>query len=124
MMLDKHIVWDHNLVQVRLLQAETAKCLREIVGEKNFSRMINMMIKDYTWLENYATQYLDVLNVRFLGMDREKRLKNLSIMAKRLTERGDEYKSIKRTVTEAASEHKCHPDDIRLKLEYPEHIDW
>lgn len=27
-------------------------------------------------------------------------------------------------VTEAAREYDCNPEDIRLKLEYPEQIDW
>lgn len=124
MMLDKPVIWDHNITQMRLLQAEVAKCLQEIVEGKTYSRMINMMILDYTWLENYVTQYLDVLNVRFLEMDRVKRLKNISIMAKRLTDKSDEYRSIQRTVTEAAREYNCNPEDISLKLEYPEQIDW
>lgn len=124
MMLDKSVIWDHDLAQVRLLQAEVAKCLQETVEGKTYSRMINMMIQDYTWLENYRTQYLDVLNVRFLDMDSAKRLKNLSIMAKRLTEKGDEYRSIERTVLEAAREYSRSPDDVRLNLSYPEEIDW
>ncbi|MHB8131635.1 MAG: DUF6904 family protein [Mobilitalea sp.] len=124
MMLDKSVIWDHNIAQIRLLQSEVAKCLQDTIEGKTYSRMINMMIKDYAWLENYITQYLDVLNVRFLDMDREKRLKNLSIMAKRLTEKGDEYRSIERTILEAAKEYNRSPEDISLKLEYPEQIDW
>jgi len=77
-----------------------------------------------TWLEKYITQYLDVLNVRFLDMDKSKKLKNLSIMAKRLTEKNDEYRSIERTILEAAKEYNRSPEDIRLNLEYPEQIDW
>ena len=86
--------------------------------------MMNLMIKDYTWLENYPTQYLDVLNVKFLDMDRVKRLKNLSITVKRLTEKNDEFRAIQSTILEAAREFKCSIEDVRLKLEYPEHIDW
>jgi hypothetical protein len=33
------------------------------------------MNKDYTWFDNYTWQYLDILNCRFINMDREKRLK-------------------------------------------------
>lgn len=123
-MVDKSVIWDHNLTQIRLLQAEVAKCLQETVEGKTYSRMMNMMIKSYAWLEDYATQYLDVLNLKFLDMDKVKRLKNLSILAKRLTEKGDEYRSIEGTVAEAAMEYNCNPEDIRLKLEYPEEIDW
>ena len=34
MMLDKSVIWDHNITQIRLLQAEVAKCLEEIVEAK------------------------------------------------------------------------------------------
>jgi hypothetical protein len=39
--------------------------------------MMNLMNKDYTWVDGYATQYLDILNCRFLDMSREKRLKSI-----------------------------------------------
>ncbi|WP_407309946.1 DUF6904 family protein [Desulfosporosinus sp. SB140] len=124
MMLDKSVIWDHNLAQIRLFQAEAAKCLQEAVEGKTYSRMINMMVVDYPWLEGYITQYLDVLNVRFLDMDRENRKKNLSIMVKRLTEKGKEYRSVERTILEAAEEYDRNPNDIRLNIEYPDQIDW
>lgn len=124
MMLDKFVIWDHNISQTRLFQSEVAKCLQETVEGRTYSRMMNMMIQDYTWLEKYFTQYLDLLNIRFLDMDKEKRLKNLSIMAKRLTEKGDEYRSVERTILEAAREYHSSPNDVRLRLEYPEEIDW
>jgi hypothetical protein len=48
--------------------------------------MMHLLNKDYTWLEGYAEQYVDLLNIRFLDMDKEKRLKSLPTIAKRLSE--------------------------------------
>lgn len=84
------------------------------------------MIKDYTWMaEDYFTQYLDVLNVEFLKMKKEKRVKHLTVLAKRLTETNSEkYLSVKETIMDAANKWGQHPDEIRLQLDYPDPIEW
>jgi hypothetical protein len=60
------------------------------------------MNKDYTWLDNYTWQYLDVLNYQFIAMDSEKRLKSIPTMAKRLAEQGKEYRRFRAVVKAAA----------------------
>jgi len=57
-------------------------------------------------------------------MDKEKRLKNIPIMAKRLAEQGQEYREIKSEVIEAARTNNCSVDDIRPRLKYPDEIEW
>lgn len=86
------------VTSMRLLQAAVAKCIKTVVSEAAFSRMMNLMNQSYMLTDDYATQYVDVLNCRFLAMNKEKRLKNISVMAKRLAEQGDEYKAIKSEV--------------------------
>ena len=47
--------------------------------------------------------------------------------AKRIAEYScsDEHNEIKEVVAEAAREHKCGPEDIRLEgIEYPDDIEW
>jgi hypothetical protein len=76
--------------------------------------MMNLMNKKYLCLAGYTTQYLDLLNFRFLQMSEEKRLKSISIMAKRLVEQDNEYKLIRSKVMAVAEEHKCSVMDISL----------
>jgi len=120
----KHPQWDKTTAAVRKLQAAVAVGLQQTVSEASYKRMINMMTSDYIWFDGYATQYLDILNCRFLAMNREKRLKNIPTMAKRLAEQSQEYKEVKSEVVEAARMHNCSVYDIRPRLEYPEDIDW
>lgn len=120
----KHQQWDKTTAAVRKLQATVSECIKQTVSDASYKRMINMMIRDYTWFDGYATQYLDILNCRFLGMDKEKRLKNIPIMAKRLAEQGQEYREIKSEVIEAARIHNCSVEDIRPQLDYPDEIEW
>ncbi|MEW5785409.1 MAG: hypothetical protein AB1767_10110 [Bacillota bacterium] len=117
-------LWDKTIATVRKLQAAVADCLKQTVSEAAYKRMINSMIRDYPWVDYYATQYLDILNCRFIDMDREKRKKNITIMAKRLVEQGQEYQEVRRDVMAAARNHNCSVDNIRVNTEYPEEIDW
>lgn len=57
-------------------------------------------------------------------MNREKRLKGIPTMAKRLTELGDEYRQVKAEVVAAAKKYNTTEDNIRSQVDYPEHIDW
>lgn len=122
--LDFHVIWDNNISQVRMLQSAVCNCLRETVSEASFTRIIHLLNKDYTWLEGYAEQYVDFLNIKFLEMDKDTRLKRIPTIAKRLSEEGTEYRMIKDEVYHAAIKNNCQIDDIRLSMEYPENIDW
>ena len=124
-MLDKRNIWDGSIAQVRLLQAAIAKCIKEVVSPTSFSRMMNLLNHDYTWTDGYFTQYLDVLNIKFINMDKEKRLKSIPTMAKRLNEHDAEYRGIESVVLEGAREFNCPNDIVRFEgIEYPEEIVW
>jgi hypothetical protein len=123
-MMDRLNIWDESIAHVRVLQAATAKCIKKTVSEASFSRMMNLMNKDYTWVDKYITQYLDILNCRFLEMNNEKRLKSIPIMVKRLVEQGDEYRRVKTDVVAAAKKYNTTEDNIRAQIDYPEHIEW
>lgn len=122
--LDFHVIWDNNVSQVRMFQSAICGCLQETVSEASFTRIIHLLNKDYTWLEGYAEQYVDFLNIKFLQMNKDERLKRIPTIAKRLAEEGNDYRMIKDQVYHAAKENNCEIDDIRLSMEYPENIEW
>lgn len=86
------------------------------------------MTPSTTWVidkyEGYATQYLDMLNIKFIDMDREKREKNLSIFAKRLAEQDQQYLKQKRQIEEVAREDGVHVNNVIYTKEYPEFLEW
>ncbi|MCL5781501.1 MAG: hypothetical protein M1119_11555 [Firmicutes bacterium] len=123
-MLDRLNIWDESIAHVRVFQAAIAKCIKKTVSEASFRRMMNLMNKDYTWVDGYATQYLDILNCRFLDMSREKRLKSIPTIAKRLAELGDEYRQVKAEIVVAAKKYNTAENNIRALVDYPEHIEW
>ncbi len=119
-----NVIWDASLAQVRMFQAAVWSCIERTVPPTVLGRIRNLMLHSRTSYANYATQYLDVLNIRFLKLNSEKRVKNISIMAKRLVEMDDEYWGYWNGINRAARAYGCAPEDIRLQIEYPEEIDW
>ena len=125
-LMDKKNLWDSHIATARLFQSLVINCLKEAVTEASFKRILNLLHKDYTWTDGYATQYLDMLNIRYLNMeDKEERAKSLSSLVKRMTEKGKEYQEIERGVRETARANNCSTEDISLSnWNYPEEIDW
>jgi hypothetical protein len=122
--LDRRNIWDASIAQVRIFQAGVADCMRETVTESSFTRMMSLMNRDYIWMGKYITQYIDILNGRFLEYSPEKRLKFIPTMAKRLAEQGNEYMEVRSDVIAAAQQYNCPAENIRFSEDYPEEIEW
>jgi hypothetical protein len=122
--LDKRNLWDENIAWVRSLQAAAAKCIKDIVSDTSFKRMMNMINKDNTWVDSLLTQYVDILNCRFLKMNNKKRLKNIPVIARSLAGPGDEYRQIRDEIMTAARKYSTTADNISLEYDYPEQIEW
>ncbi|BAC14783.1 hypothetical protein [Oceanobacillus iheyensis HTE831] len=121
-----HSKWDLTVLTVRKFQATINQCLRETIPPQTFKLMMKNMNKYSVHFQYYFDQYLDQLNIRFLEWNKEKRLKNISIMAKRIAEQGKEYQQLKEEISEAAFKYNCNPTELRYSKEYPEYeeIDW
>ena len=124
MFLSKELIWDHSLAMIRGFQAAIAQCIKDTVSPSTYSRVKNLMMKDYAWFDGYTWQYLDILNCRFIEMDKDKRLKNIPIMAKRLAERGDEYLRLRTEVIAAAERYNTSSEGIAVSVDYPDVIEW
>lgn len=125
--MDKKVIWDETITTIRRFQAAFVKCVKDTLAEPTFARWLNVMNSDHIFIEDIAVQYIDLINIKYINMSKEKRLKNLSPLAKRIAEfrYNDEHKEIKEIVTEAAREYNCDPADIGLEgIEYPEDIEW
>lgn len=57
-------------------------------------------------------------------MKPEKRRDNISIMAKRLFENGEEYKRLKSDLIKASKEYNCSVLDLTINIDYPEEVTW
>lgn len=125
--LSGKVVWDKDIAAIRTFQAQFSECVQGTIKETAFTRWANFMNKDYLLIRCMAGQYLDVLNVKYIKMTKEKRLKSLTAIAKRIAEyeNDEEHDEIKHVVSKAAKEYGCQEGEIRLHgIEYPEDILW
>jgi hypothetical protein len=125
--LSGKVVWDKDIAAIRAFQAQFAECLKGTIKETAFARWINFMNKEHLLVRCMAGQYIDVLNVKYIRMTKEKRLKNLTSIARRIAEyeNDEEHEEIKNVVSKAAKEYGCQEGEIRLQgIEYPEDIIW
>jgi hypothetical protein len=126
-LMNGKVVWDETIATIRLFQAKFGQCVKSTVTQGTFARWLNAMNRERIGIEDIAGQYIDMLNIEYINMAKEKRLKNLSSFAKRIAEfrYDEEHNEIKDIVMKAASEYRCEPGAIRLRgIEYPEDFEW
>jgi hypothetical protein len=124
---DKRVIWDKSIANVRLLQASFTECVQGTISEGTFARWLNFMNNKYSYITSLSTQYLDLLNTKYVRMTKEKRLKQLSAYAKRIAEfeYDRDHQEISKEVMEAARQYGCPPDEIVIRgMDYPEEIVW
>lgn len=121
---DWRTLWDPAITGVRMFQSAVIQCLKETISEASFPRVVKLINSTYPKMDRYVIQYVDLLNVRFLNMDRDRRLKNISVMAKRLAEKNEEYRELEQEVTAAARHHNCAVENIQIDMDYPEDYEW
>lgn len=123
-LLDTKNICDETIAQIRQLQAAVNKCIMGTLTEITYKRMLGYIISKQNSFSDYLTHYIDLLNIKFINMDKEKRLKNISIMAKRIAEQGKEYQKMNEEILSIAKENNCPIEGIRINIDYPEDYEW
>ena len=118
------VSWDKTIAQVRMLQSSVAEALKQTLTENLYSRLLNAMNGSYVSTYRYITQYIDSLNDKFINMNNEKRLKSISIFAKRISRKETEYIDLEEYLREEAIHRDCDVNELRLLLDFPDIIEW
>lgn len=124
---DKNVVWDDTIAIIRNFQAQFAKCVKELLTERSFTMWLKYMNEKSYYIIAMYHQYLDLLNIQYINMSKEKRQKNFSKFSKKIAEfdYDDEYWNIKKSIDEATKKYNCHHSELRLSdIDYPESIVW
>lgn len=117
--------WNAESAAVRKFQAAVGQCLQETLTEKKFANIKKYFsYSAYNNFAHYATQYIDKLNIDFIKMDKEKRFNHISIMAKRIAVRDQNYLNAQAQIREVAAEMGVSQLNIRFGEDYPDEIDW
>ncbi|MET1248875.1 hypothetical protein ABWW58_08825 [Sporolactobacillus sp. STCC-11] len=124
-MLAPKVAYNESIAHVRHFQTVIMAALHELVSDHVYTRLLNGMVHTYPFFANYATQFVDKLAIKYIAMDKEKRLKNLSRFANQMINRSGDYPDLYESLMRDAKEYGCAISELELQgLEYPEQIEW
>lgn len=121
------IIWDKTISVLRSFQSAFAECVKNTITEHSYAIWLKEITRDDIFINDITSQYIDIINIDYLKMSKEKRLKAFNRTTKQLTRYyyNEEYEEINRAIYKFAEEHKCAVDNVELSIvEYPEDIDW
>ena len=125
--IHKNVIWDQTITILRDFQRAFSQCVRETIPPNSYSRWLGLVTDQYAHLYSITGQYIDLINIWYINMTKEKRLKNFMVMTKRIGdfESDKDHYEIERVVALAAKEYACAESDIEIKgIDYPEDIEW
>lgn len=119
----EHPKWDLHLHTVAKFQSLVLDCLQGHVPEEEF-QIIQKAFDAPSTFEEYAIQYIDLLNLRYIDMTKAQRENSLSAIAMKIARQDQDYLTFRSNVLKVAEPGKRAIHEIGFNKEYPETIDW
>src|SRR5690606_9685754 len=116
-------VWDIHLPVIHRFQSLVLDCLQGHIPDEEFKSVLAAFSQQVS-VDDYAIQYVDLLNLKYIGMTKEQREKSLSTIAMKLAVQDKEYQTFHQQVIAAATPGKKQIHEIEVAAEYPEDIEW
>ena len=109
-------LWDENIAVVRMFQSIVLNLVEQTITPKQFASFKKWAdgdsIYSYSFYKDMYKQYLDYLNLEWIEMDREQRVKKFNTFAKRVTQYTTDYERFEEYIDAAAEEYGTTPDEL------------
>lgn len=115
--------WDFHLHTITHFQALILDCLRGRVSEKDYQTILRAF-SEASPAEEYAIQYIDFLNLQYIGMAESQREKTLPALALKIALKDQDYLSFRQQVLAAANPLKKAIHEVPIQADYPKNITW
>ncbi|TWT16005.1 hypothetical protein [Planomicrobium sp. CPCC 101079] len=115
--------WDFHLHTIAHFQALILDCLHGQIEEENY-RILLQAFSASSRMEDYAIQYIDFLNLQYIGMAVSQRKKALPSIAAKIAAQDQDYLSFRQQVIASANPSKKAIHEIPIQTDYPETILW
>lgn len=128
--IEKELRIPYDISIIRMYQATVWKVLGEVLGINRYRRIKKSLTDDYMYYlplkyNGFCTQYLDILNQKYIHTNPEKRVNLLAATIRKLIKPDNEYYDIEADVKEYAIENNINYIDVRLaNVDYPEELEW
>lgn len=118
--------WNETVTTIRKFQAQVAGCIEEFMTEEHYVVFLATLHTKSPLFHQYATQYVDVLNLEYLALSKDQRQELIAAFALRLLTEDDTYVTLKQQLLEVTAITKQALHEIALSLHYPdeENIVW
>lgn len=121
------VIWDKTISVLRAFQSAFAECVKNIITERSYAIWLKEITRKNIFINGITSQYVDIINIDYLKMSKEKRLKTFNSNTKQITQYyySQEHEEISKAINKFAEENECDMDNVELSgIEYPEDIDW
>ena len=113
--------WDLHIHTISDFQALILDCLHGQIKEEEF-QAIMQAFSNAAPLEEYAVQYIDFLNLKYIDLTKPQREKILPTIAAKVAVQDQDYLSFRQQVLTAATPAKKAIHEISIQAEYPENF--
>lgn len=118
-----HSVWDIHLPVIYRFQSLVLDCLQGHIPDDHYETVLKAFNEPST-VDDYAVQYVDLLNLKYIGMTKQRREESLSTIALKLAVQDKDYQAFRQQVLGAATPSKKLIHEIEISAEYPEDFEW
>lgn len=115
---------DIHIVNARKFQALIAEELKENMSEETFTFIIHYVLSSNAYVEEYAVQYIDLLNLSYIDMSREQRTKTFDSIVHNIVVPSKDYNKFKDKILTDSNKTKSTIHDLQMDIKYPEEIEW
>ena len=116
-------VWDIHLPVIYRFQSLVLDCLQGHVPDEEYETILKGFNHPVT-VDDYAVQYVDLMNLKYIGMTKEQREQSLSTIALKLAVQDKDYQAFRQQVVATATPGKKRIHEINISAEYPEDFEW
>lgn len=116
-------IWDIHLPVIYRFQSLVLDCLQGHIPDDQYETILKAFNQPVT-MDDYAIQYVDLMNLKYIGMTKEQREQSLSTIAIKLAVQDKEYQAFRQQVLAAAAPGKRQIHEIEVSAEYPEDFEW
>lgn len=115
---------DVHVTTIRKFQGAIGEALQNVLMKEEYAQFMSILSSNETNVQEYAIQFIDMLNLNYINLTKEQREKNLGMIAIKLAVKDTDYVAFRDQVLLSANKTKSDIHDLSLTKEYPEEIEW
>ncbi|WP_019412845.1 hypothetical protein [Paenisporosarcina sp. TG20] len=114
---------DVHVTTIRKFQSVVGEALHSVMTTEEYDRFMSVLSGNETNVQEYAIQFVDLLNLNYINLTKEQREKSLGMIALKLAVQDKDYQEVRDQIIKSANTTKSDIHKMLMTKEYPE-IKW